>query len=409
MVYINTTNMTTGQSEMSKRGFVSLKLIDAAKTTSNQQHDVHIDCSGSCVTDSTVNRTAALRIPLLFPSATPLMLTGDEMFISQDGQSHTIYRLEGRSASTLGPFRDIVLEESYDIEHAIKKMSLLCRSTVNGDKIRPDYLNTLTKTQDTAVFSFQLQEINNGVQSGAGTGSMTWESSIAMSLYFTENPHELKGNVIELGSGVGLGAILTKVAKELSSDTDNVSVTCTDANDEVLQMLEHNMDAAANSSTRGLFENDSIHIQKLDWFDFVGKDDMVQERSQQYDTIIASDCAYVRSQVKPLSETISQLLGKKGQHRQKLHMFAPVNRAVIYELTDELRDSKNMNVRVERIELSKHRIKATEKSTSIFSVESPERSLGISKFLHIIAWHPEIADQANSCDSREKNSMFDID
>jgi hypothetical protein len=198
------------------------------------------------------------------------------------------------------------------------------------------------------------------------------------------------------------------VAKELSSDTDGVSVTCTDANDEVLQMLGHNMDAAANSSTRGLFENDSIHIQKLDWFDFVGNEDKVQERSQQYDTIIASDCAYLRSQVNPLSETISQLLGKEGEHKQKLHMFAPVNRAVVYELTEELRDSKNMNVRVESIELSKHRIKTTEK-TSTFSVESSEGSRGISRFLHITAWHAKIADQADSCDSREKNSLIDID
>ena len=330
------------------------------------------------------------------------------MFISQDGQSHTIYRLEGRPISTQGPFRDIVLEESYDIEHAIKKMSLICPSIVNGANIRPDNMDARTNTKDAAVFSFQLQEINNGVQRGTGTGSMTWESSIAMSLYFTENPHELKGNVIELGSGVGLGGILSKVAKELSSDTDGVSVTCTDANDEVLQMLGHNMEAAANSSARGLFENDSIHIQKLDWFDFVGNEDKVQERSQQYDTIIASDCAYLRSQVNPLSETISRLLGKEGEHKQKLHMFAPVNRAVVYELTDELRDSKNMKVRVESIELSKHRIKKTEK-TSTFSVESSEGSRGISRFLHITAWHAKIADQAHSCDSREKESMIDID
>eukprot|EP00804_Cyclotella_cryptica_P027862 CCRYP_003791-RA/>CCRYP_003791-RA protein AED:0.15 eAED:0.15 QI:0/-1/0/1/-1/1/1/0/335 len=335
------------------------------------------------------------------------MLTGDEMFISPDGRSHTIYRLEGRSASTQGPFRDIVLEESYDIEHAMKKMSLICPTRVNGDRILPDDMGATTIRNQDALFSFQLQEINNGVQRGMGTGSMTWESSIAMSLYFTENPHELKGSVIELGSGVGLGGILSKVAKELSSDSDDVSVTCTDGNDEVLEMLEHNMDAAASS--RGLFENDSIHIKKLDWFDFVGNEDKGQERSQQYDTIIASDCAYLPSQVRPLSETISQLLGKEGEQNQKLHMFAPVNRAVVYELTDELRDSKNMNVQVERIDLSKHRIKKTGESISKFPMESSEGSKGISRFLHITAWHAKNADQADSCGSGEKKSMIDID
>jgi hypothetical protein len=44
-----------------------------------------------------------------------------------------------------------------------------------------------------------------------------------MGLYFAHNPLELKGEIIELGSGVGLGGILSTVAKELSPDADDVS------------------------------------------------------------------------------------------------------------------------------------------------------------------------------------------
>jgi predicted nicotinamide N-methyase len=151
---------------------------------------------------------------------------------------------------------------------------------------------------------------------------MTWDSSVCMGLYFAHNPLELKGEIIELGSGVGLGGILSTVAKELSPDADDVSLTCTDVNDEVLGMLEHNMDKAAESP--GYFDNDNVHVKKLDWFAFVNNETTTEE-SKQYDTIIASDCAYLKSQVNPLSETTDKLLGKES----KLHTFAPINRTVV--------------------------------------------------------------------------------
>lgn len=167
------------------------------------------------------------------------------------------------------------------------------------------------------IFSFNLQEINHGVQNGSGTGSMSWDSSIAMGLYFAVNPNELHGNVLELGSGVGLGGILSSMATNIIH-RDNLashkkSVTLTDANDDVLNMLQQNMEAAAKSSHD--ISRDNICIQKLDWFDFLG--DMQNNpgaslgSDRGYNTIIASDCAYLRSQIEPLSETISRLLGNK--------------------------------------------------------------------------------------------------
>ena len=170
-------------------------------------------------------------------------------------------------------------------------------------------------------------------------------------------------------------------------------------------MLGHNMTEAAKSSTSGLFENSNVHIQKLDWFDFVGNDDKTKEKTQHYDTIITRACAYLPSQMNPLSETISKLL--RADVGQKMHMFAPANRSVIYELTDELRGTKNMNVQVESIELSKKRVKTEPRSSNCN--EEPEKGpRGLSRILHITAWHANNVDQTSNILDGKKN-MFDID
>lgn len=351
---------------MSARGIVSRKLRDAANSSR---------FSSSAVPPRT------------------LLLTGDEHYISKDGKSRTVYKLEGRvtDCNLDLSYSNVAIEETYDIEKAKKKISLV-------SPVPPKEGSSASDTQ-VDLFSFDLQEINNGYKTGAGTGSMTWESSVAMSLYFTQNPHELKGNVIELGSGVGMGAILSKVAKELSSYEDNMSVTCTDVNDDVLEMLQHNMDKAAKSP--GLFENDNVQIKKLDWFDYGGDGRKPNDEKEQYDTIIASDCAYLPKQVNPLSETIAQLLGEKS----KLHMFAPINRTVIYQLTETLKETKHMHVQVENIELSKKRIKEEEYTCD----KVQEDSRGTSRFVHITAWHSSCIDQDNMTGERQHKSMSDID
>jgi len=158
--------------------------------------------------------------------------------------------------------------------------------------------------------------------------------------------------------------------------------TLTDVSDDVLNMLRKNIEAAAKSSTScddRVFNNTDVSIQKLDWFDFSNNDsenDRTNASSNNngnnnngssnntastYDTIIASDCAYLRSQVKPLINTIANLLRKRDTdgsgHQGKLHMFAPYNRGVVYELIDELRNEKDMHVDVEDVDLTKYRIR----------------------------------------------------
>ena len=220
-----------------------------------------------------------------------------------------------------------------------------------------------------------------------------------MGLYFTQYPNELHGNILELGSGVGLGGILSLIINTTMSSYDgerkeekSSSMTLTDINDDVLSMLRQNV-------TNALHTTDDISIQKLDWFDYL--DTSIQRRrdenesdndDERYDTIIASDCAYLHQQVVPLSNTISRLLSKNN--RSKLHIFAPYNRGVVYELIDEL-ERKGMHVLVDEIELSKYRIKQQPENIghNIPSIWNNSKSSLIeasrcgSKFLHIIAWH----------------------
>ena len=232
--------------------------------------------------------------------------------------------------------------------------------------------------KNSEIFSFDLQEINHGVLTGCGTGSMSWDSSIGkmisyhtfflrddisvelwqqyqnttsltlytsklcytvMGLYFAMNQSELRGNILELGSGVGLGGILSNITTPTHTNgSAKRSVTLTDINDDVLHMLEQNIThASSKAASLGGLSRDDISIQKLDWFDSLLKCGSSQTITNsdygRYDTIIASDCAYLRDQIIPLTETISKLLGKrrrgKEEKKKLLHMFAPYNRGVV--------------------------------------------------------------------------------
>eukprot|EP00984_Skeletonema_dohrnii_P014170 scaffold5932_cov96-Skeletonema_dohrnii-CCMP3373.AAC.2 len=363
------------------------------------------------------------------PPSPPLLLEGDEIHISNDGKSHTYYRLHHahRHSASI----EYLLEEAYDIENARKEITLLQQppSFSDDDNCKDTEMNTSTPSSTTTtaaqpthppskIFSFPLQEINNGIQKGTGTGCTTWDSSIAMGLYFGMYPQELTvgKDVLELGSGVGLGGILARVVskrcenrgKNSNGEEDSVRFTLSEVNRDVINMLRYNttVAAAANVSS-GLLESDELHIEQMDWFDFlVGGTNVADHHSstntarKKYDTIIASDCIYLPSQIKPLSETIAKLLGRDNPNHQKAHIFSPYNRGFIPDLIHELREGKNMVVHVETIEMSKFRVKYTESENVNLSrlnwllgeEDEPKKyerqdvvSSCTSKFLHITA------------------------
>ena len=143
-----------------------------------------------------------------------------------------------------------------------------------------------------------------------------------MGLYFAINQSELRGNILELGSGVGLGGILSNIATPTHDNgSAKRSVTLTDINDDVLHMLEQNIDASSKTTSLGGLSRDDISIQRLDWFDSLlegGSSQTITNSDYgRYDTIIASDCAYLRDQIIPLTETISTLLGKRRRGKEE--------------------------------------------------------------------------------------------
>lgn len=330
---------------------------------------------------SSSSDNSKMKKAIITPPPTPqLLLEGDVHHISSDGKSHTYYRL----LSSSNKEDSLLLEEVYDIENARKDITLLQTTTADNDDE--------AKCQEVIV-SFPLQEINHGIQNGAGTGSMTWDSSIVMGLYFGLQPETLYGNdVVELGSGVGLGGLLTYYASSTTNNNNKnkgnegvvdrmSSLTLTEINQDVIDMLRYNTAAASKATTvaaRHHPRHQQLHIEEMDWFDFIENKGQKNghDKEKKYDTIIASDCIYLPSQSKPLSETIVKLLRieKKGHHhvqqnqeeeqqqqRQQAmaHIFSPYNRGCIQDLIHELQEEKKMDVNIETLELSKFRVKSS--------------------------------------------------
>ena len=117
--------------------------------------------------------------------------------------SHTIYQILSSSNSKSynvsssshrvnnRQSKQITLEEVYDIELAKKTFSLHLDSTTSSSRgVMSSHLSNSLRTSEmhqsiireerdeNCCFTFDIQEINNGVLNGSGTGSMSWDSSI---------------------------------------------------------------------------------------------------------------------------------------------------------------------------------------------------------------------------------------
>ena len=138
------------------------------------------------------NRSSVLVTP---PPKQLLLLEGDEMYISPNGKSYTIYTLENQNVSRRSSHshcsvnndrrrEQITFEEVYDIELSKKTVSLHIDSASSSSGVfkrgmtSNDQQHRIQEKRDESCFTFDIQEINNGVLNGSGTGSMSWDSSI---------------------------------------------------------------------------------------------------------------------------------------------------------------------------------------------------------------------------------------
>ena len=303
-----------------------------------------------------------------------LLLEGDEFFVGHDGVCRTYYELE-----TWNGKQPLCLEEAYDLKLAHKTFVL--RRKTHYDAYGAPDISLLSKLVEGVVnigkpqSRIQIQEIDQGVFGSAGTGATTWESSIAMSLLFSSQPELLKGDVMELGSGVGVGGILTYSAALPSLS----SLTLTDGNNEVLNELRKNCHRA----------NVNVNVKQLDWH--------APPKAPKYDTILASDCAYKYPDVLALAAAMKVSLKPSG----KIHIFGPYNRGALQELLVELRDQHGMVIQVNGLELNRYRLKSV---LSELEQESLFASRHLVKFLHITATPGTQTEQQSQLET-----MQDID
>lgn len=310
------------------------------------------------------------------PSAAPLLLEGDEYITSNEGIARTFYQVVENPLQSASVHPSLSVEEFFDIQSARKKFVL--RETNSQQKAsrqmqsREEREGIVNLGEPIQFFDFQ--EINEGISSGAGTGSCTWESSLAMSMFFSSRPEMLNGNVIELGSGTGAGGIL------ISSLTKPRSVTLTDCNSKILEQCKENIAKTGKKSLRNL------NVSKLDWYDFVHHTKESQNYLHKYDTVIACDCAYLYPDIVALSTAMIGLLRKSSQSR--IHIFSPYNRGAVLDLLSLLRkDKQTLNVETEWIDMKRFRLEPPSQwSTSIFSApsaECPFAATSDARFVHI--------------------------
>jgi predicted nicotinamide N-methyase len=342
--------------------------------------------------------------------STPLLLLeGDQYSVSHDGVARTYYQME-YDTSTI----PLAIEEFYDLEGArktfiLRKTSPRTRVTIgNQQQLVAEKTRGVVQLGDP-VESLQIQEIesHDGIFGEAGTGATTWEASIAMSLFFSSHPHLLRGHVIELGSGVGLGGILSS----FQSGTEFLdSWTLSDYNVPVLEQCKENLKQTAHTSAMP-----SMNVCQLDWYDFVRQGEASEQHLHKYDTVIACDCAYLYPDVVALSTTMEALL-KRGE-QSKIHIFGPYNRGALHELVRQLKEEKGLELTMEVFDMQRYRLKPLEGwNHSRYSENCDKLSEHMrheeesqfaakydARFLHVIASLPE----ANK--SSDKSFMSDID
>lgn len=336
-----------------------------------------------------------------------LLLEGDNFEVSHDGIARTFYHLLEHPAAVLGSNKTPVgIEEYYDLQQA-RKTFIVRQEGLDDDNDSAAMLlgkrSQGLAPMGQALGRIDIQEIDKGVFGASGTGGTTWESSLAMGLLFTSRPDLLRGSLLEIGSGVGLGAILSFLGPLAASHgglRHLQSVTLTDGNDEVLQQCRDNIRNAWKSlsslhATGTVHQGPEVHVKKLDW-------NQSADMRDQYDTILACDVCYLYPDIEPLVATIRQLLAKDGC----AHFFGPIYRGAFQHLCQTLH--QEMEVTAESLPLERYRLKPAQHALrSAWEPIQPQDRVYASKsqamILHVMVRHRSTAYEAG-----EKNSRSDM-
>jgi len=288
------------------------------------------------------------------PESPPLLLLeGDKLHVSPEGVARSVYQL----VTTKSNEKDAAVAAADDAWTIEEHFHLLDSSKSFFLREPHHPANTITR--------IDIQEIDTRQ---VGTGGTTWEASMVMALYFARHPDQLQGNVVELGSGVGLGGIwLHHVTQQQHS------LTLTDGCPQVVRQCETNV--LANSSG-----NSNLTVMKLDWNQVLRNVQCQDHGSQsttsstnKYNTVLACDCAYRSRDVPGLTGTLKALLISLPEQQQEsnsptlqnqIHLFGPYNRSTYHEVIECLEQDDSLEVQIECIDMNRYRLEAGKPSTS---------------------------------------------
>jgi hypothetical protein len=358
-----------------------------------------------------------------------LLLEGDEFYVSHDGIARSFYSLVAGSSSSASSSPPLALEEIYDLQGAHKTFVVRAQESFDtptsdggdggdGGDGASHNVEVLGKQVEglaplgRPIASINIQEIDHGVFDSAGTGSTTWEASIAMALYFSSHPDQLSGDAVEVGCGIGLGGILNTVGSSMFEKDDCTnemkSVTLTDGNPEVLEQCKQNIKSVLSSLPTAVNSLPPIQVSELDWDDFVNPKTDGTNKHKTYHTVIACDCAYLHTEIEALSRTVKGLLSEDTS--AKIHVFGPYNRSALHAVIKYLQEELDLDVFVEWIEMNRYRLKPGSRQknhdwgqSSTSMEECAYASNSIVKFLHVTASHKTNESH------KPKESLADID
>jgi Lysine methyltransferase len=416
--------------------------------------------SNTCTTSS---QQARLCFPRPLPQAPLLLLRGDELHVSPQGVAKSCYHLADDNTGIASSMYETLasrwtIEERYCLTNSTK--SFVLRGPLYPSLVQQQQQRQQQQYDNPTII--ELQEVDTRL---AGTGGTTWEASIAMALYFTRHPQQLQGDIVELGSGVGLGGMLLHhVAYHQhhhnhhdDQQQEAPSITLTDGNEHVLHQCQINVQRYLDATNKnGTTINKSaaapIQVKHLDWGDVL-KDKRQPDNArchETYNTVIGCDCAYRTQGNFALKETLKSLL-RREDHRNNLmesnrdknsciHLFGPYNRAAYHELIDIMeRDEQDLQVHVEWMELTRYRLAAgkpdsmpTTKQDAPSGIHFPftsqshqcrprgydllqredelkHASKSATKFLHVVATHKRYDDGIHNCNQRRNFSLSEID
>ena len=259
-----------------------------------------------------------------------LLLPGETHHIAKDGKSRTRYSIINYDKAKHSSY---CVEEEYDLQNAKKKFIV---HSNHDSSHRP-------------IGSIDIHEIKDGIDSGIGTGSLTWESALVSSLYFASKSHLLHGNCLELGGGIGLGSLLTNLLVcRFGLQHSIKSFTISDYSNDVLNQSMENIVKNHDQADAEVV----IDVKYINWYDYDTENFSTKDNDKCYDTIIGSDIVYRIKDIQPLLNTIKSLLKEDGA----AHIYGPNNRAAIQTFYHEARRDPSLTVLSEIIHVERCRL-----------------------------------------------------